>query len=174
MFRPYGIVGKDFVSKNNVRWNIVNVPQELLKGDHHWVSEISEVRVIFHFLRKNIAWIDYARNVFDFNIFQLMAFSYHIYRRFIYLIPFEVTEAAHWTTALLWLYILVREYASRITISLARCLSDWISVAHSLVAIISASQELNAVWFLADGFPWNRSTRAADEKTWERAEFEQF
>ena len=68
-------------------------------------------------------------------------------RRFKCLMPFEVTEAAHWTVALLSLYILVREYASVIQISLARCLGDWSSVAHSLVAMISASQELNAVWF---------------------------
>ena len=75
MFRPYGIVGKYFVSENNVCWNIMIVPQEFLKGDNHWVSKISEVCVIFHFLCKNIAWVDYTRNVFNVNIFRLMAFS---------------------------------------------------------------------------------------------------
>ena len=65
---------------------------------------------------------------------------------------FEVTEAAHLKVALLLLYILVREYTYRIPIFLARCFSDWSSVAHSLVAMISSSQELNAVWFLRMGF----------------------
>ena len=69
------------------------------------------------------------------------------YRMFRCLITFEVNEDAHWTAALLSLYILVREYASGIPISLARYFSDWISVAHLLVAMISASQELNDVWF---------------------------
>ena len=93
-------------------------------------------------------------------------------RRFRCLIPFEVTEAAHWTAALLSLYILVREYAYGFPILLAQCFSDWSSVAYSLVAMIYASQELNAVWFLTDWFPCHRATRAADEKTWKRAEFE--
>ena len=69
MFRPYGILGKDFVSGNNLCWDIVIVLQERLKEDHHGVSEIYEVCVILHFLRKNIAWVDYVRNVFDVNIF---------------------------------------------------------------------------------------------------------
>ena len=68
-------------------------------------------------------------------------------RRFRCLVPFEVTEAANWTTALLLLYILVQEYASGIPVSLARCFSDWSSVAQSLVAMISISQELKAVFF---------------------------
>ena len=61
MFRPYGIVGKDFVSGNNMCWNIVIVLQERLKRDHHGVSEISEVGVILHLLLENIAWIDNSR-----------------------------------------------------------------------------------------------------------------
>ena len=69
MFRPYGIVGKDFVSRNNVCGKIVTVFQECLEGDHHFVSEISEVCVIFHFLCENVDRIDDARNVFDLNIF---------------------------------------------------------------------------------------------------------
>ena len=88
MFLPYGIVGKDFVSGNNVCWNIEIIFKERLKGDHHVVSEISEVCIIFHFLRKIFAWIDYASNVFDLNIFRLMAFSNHIYRRFRFLVTF--------------------------------------------------------------------------------------
>ena len=52
--------------------------QERLKGDHHRVSDISEVCVIFHFLRINIVWIVYARNLFDVKIFSLMALSNHI------------------------------------------------------------------------------------------------
>ena len=79
MFRYYVLVGKDCVRGNNLCWNIVIVFQEHLKLDHHLVSEISEVCVIFHFLRKNISWIDYSRNVFDLNLFQLMAFSEHIF-----------------------------------------------------------------------------------------------
>ena len=63
------------------------------------------------------------------------------------LIPFEVTESAHWTRPLLLLYILVREYASEITILLAQCFGNLSSVAHLLVAMISSSQELNSVWF---------------------------
>ena len=72
--------------------------------------------------------------------------------RFRCLITFEFTEDAHWTAALLSLYILVWEYASGITISLARCFSDWSSVVHSLVAMISASQDLNSVWFSQNYF----------------------
>ena len=54
--------------------NIVIVLQERLKRDHHGVSEISELGVILHFLRKHVAWIDISRNVFNVNIFLLMAF----------------------------------------------------------------------------------------------------
>ena len=75
MFRPYGIVGKDFVSGNNVCGNIVTVFQERLEGDHHRVSEISEVRVVFHFLRENVARIDDSRNVIDVYMFRLVAFA---------------------------------------------------------------------------------------------------
>ena len=41
MFRPYGIVGKDFVAGNNMCWNIMIVLQERLKRDHHEVSDVS-------------------------------------------------------------------------------------------------------------------------------------
>ena len=68
--------------------------------------------------------------------------------RFRCLIPFEVTEAADWTSALLSLYIMVQDYASIIPISLARCFSDWISVSHLLLDNIYASQEINTVLFL--------------------------
>ena len=60
-------------------WKILIVLQERLKRDHHGVSEISEVGVILHFLRENIALIDNASNVFNFHIFGLMAFSNHIF-----------------------------------------------------------------------------------------------
>ena len=106
--------------------NIETVFQELLKGDNHRVFDITEECFIFHILCKNVAWVDYAKNVFDLNIFRLMAFSSHISWRFRWLIPFEVTEAANWTAALLLLYILVQEYASVIKISLTRCFSDWL------------------------------------------------
>ena len=59
--------------------SIVTVFQEHLEGDHHWVYEIYEVRVIFDLFRKNAARIDDARNVIDVNIFQLMAFLNHIF-----------------------------------------------------------------------------------------------
>ena len=76
--------------------NIVIVVQERLKRDHNGVSEISEVGFILHFLCENIDWIDNARNVFNIHIFGLMPFSKHIFSwRFRYLIPFEVTVAAH-------------------------------------------------------------------------------
>ena len=105
--------------------NIETVFQELLKGDNHRVFDITEECFIFHILCKNVAWVDYAKNVFDLNIFRLMVFSSHISWRFRWLIPFEVTEAANWTAALLLLYILVREYASGIPIFFAWCFSDW-------------------------------------------------
>ena len=60
----------------------------------------------------------------------------------------EVTKYAHRTAALLSLYILVIDYASEIPIMLAQCFSNWSSVAHLLVAMILASRELNAVWYL--------------------------
>ena len=56
-------------------WNIVIVLQERLKRDHNGVSEISEVVVILHLLRENIAWIDNSWNVFNVHIFELMALS---------------------------------------------------------------------------------------------------
>ena len=59
--------------------NIVIVLQERLKRDHHGVSEISEVGIILHFLRENIAWNNNARNVFNIHIFVLMAFPNHIF-----------------------------------------------------------------------------------------------
>ena len=68
-------------------------------------------------------------------------------RTFKCLIPFEVTEFAHRTAALLSLYILVLEYSYGLPISLARCFSYWIYGAHSSVAMILASQELKELWF---------------------------
>ena len=67
--------------------------------------------------------------------------------RFKCLITFEVTEAAHWTAAFLSLYIFSRACAYEMPMSLAQCCSDWSLVVHSLVVMISASQELKAVWF---------------------------
>ena len=96
--------------------------------------------------------IDDYRNVIDINILQLMAFANHIFWRFKCLIPFEVTEAAHWMASLLLLYILVWEYASGMTMSLTEFFSDWSYVAHSLVAIILDSKELKEVWFLQIDF----------------------
>ena len=69
------------------------------------------------------------------------------YLRFKCLMPFEVTEASYWTAALLSLYILVLEHASVMSISLERWSRNRSLVVHSLVAIISASQELGDVWF---------------------------
>ena len=60
-------------------WKFLILLQERLKIDHHGVSKISEVRVIFNFICKNVACIDYVSNVFDLNIFRLMAFSSHIF-----------------------------------------------------------------------------------------------
>ena len=40
MFQPYVIVGKDFVSENNVCGNIVALFHKRLEGYHHEVSEI--------------------------------------------------------------------------------------------------------------------------------------
>ena len=79
MFRPYGIVGKEFVSVNNVCGNCVTVLQKRLEGDHHGVSEISEVRVVFNFLRENVDVIDDSKNVVDVQIFRLMAFANHVF-----------------------------------------------------------------------------------------------
>ena len=59
-------------------WNIVIVLQERLKRDHHGVSEISEVGVVLHFLRENIAYNDNYWNMFNVRIFGLMAFSNRI------------------------------------------------------------------------------------------------
>ena len=79
MFRLYGIVGKDFVSGNNVCENRVTVLQKRLEGDHHGVSEISEVRVVFHFIRENVDGIDNSKNMVDVQIFRLMAFANHVF-----------------------------------------------------------------------------------------------
>ena len=55
-------------------WTIVIVLQERLKRDHHGVFEISEVGVVLHLLRENIAWIDNSWNMFNVHIFGLMVF----------------------------------------------------------------------------------------------------
>ena len=47
-------------------------------------------------------------------------------------------------------------------------------MAHLLVAMILASQELKGCLVLTDQFPCNRATRAEDEKTRERVEFKEF
>ena len=72
---------KYFVSGNNICGNIVILLQERLNRDHHRVSEISEVGVMLHFFRENIAWIDNSRNVFNIHIFGLMELSNHILSR---------------------------------------------------------------------------------------------
>ena len=69
MFRTYGIVGKYFVSRNNVYGNIVDLFQKRLDGDHHGVSDISEVRVVFHLLQKDVARIGGSRDIIDVHIF---------------------------------------------------------------------------------------------------------
>ena len=79
MFRPYGMVGKEFLSGNNVCGNRVTVLYKRLEGDHHGVSEIFEVRVVFHFLCENVDGIDYSKNVVDVQIFRLMAFTDHVF-----------------------------------------------------------------------------------------------
>ena len=77
----YGILGKDFVGGNYVFGNVVTVFQKSLEGDHYGVYEISEVCVVFHFLRENVARIDDSRNVIDFDL-GLVAFTKNISRRF--------------------------------------------------------------------------------------------
>ena len=53
--------------------------QEILEGDHHGVSEISEVCIVFHFLREYVAWIDDSRDVVNIHIFRLIKFANHIF-----------------------------------------------------------------------------------------------
>ena len=79
MFLPYEIVGKDYVNVNNVCGNVVTVLHNCLEGDHHGVSEISVVCVVFYFLRENIARIDDSRDVINIHIFQLMSLANHIF-----------------------------------------------------------------------------------------------
>ena len=57
----------------------MTVLQKRLEGDHHGVSEISEVRVVFHFLRENVDRIDDSNNVVSVHIFRLMAFTDHVF-----------------------------------------------------------------------------------------------
>ena len=75
--------------------SIVSEFQECLEGDHNQVSNISEVRVVFHLLCENVARIDDTRNLINVDIFRLMAFANHIFLEVKCLIPFEVTEALH-------------------------------------------------------------------------------
>ena len=116
--------------------NIVNAFLKILEGDHHGVSDMSEVCVIFHFFRKYVARIYDSRDVFDIHIFWLMTFANHILSEVEVLDSFEVTEAAHWTAALFSLYILVISYASVMLVSLKQWFRDWSLVLHSLVAMI--------------------------------------
>ena len=147
MFRTYGIVGKYFVNGNNVCGNIVTSFQERLNEDHHWVSDISEVCVIFHFLRKMSLGLIMPGMCSTSTSFNWWHSKTIFSRRFRCLMTFEVTESAYWTEALLSLYILVQEYASGIPISLAQCFSDWSLVSHLLMAMIFDSQEINAIRF---------------------------
>ena len=73
-----GIVVKDLVSGNNVCGKVVTVFQKRLEGDHHGVSEISELCVVFHFLCENVARIYDSRDVINVHIFRLIAFTNHI------------------------------------------------------------------------------------------------
>ena len=73
------MVGKEFLSGNNVCGNRVTVSQKRLEGDHHGVSEIFEVRVVFHFIRENVDGIDDSKNMVDVQIFRLMAFANHVF-----------------------------------------------------------------------------------------------
>ena len=71
-------MGKEFGRGNNVCGNILTVFQECLGVDHHQVSDIYEVRVVFHSPRENFARIDDSRNVINVDIFRLMEFTNHI------------------------------------------------------------------------------------------------
>ena len=57
----------------------MNVFQKILEGDHHGVSEISEVCVVFHLLREYVARIYDSRGVVDIHIFRLVTFANHIF-----------------------------------------------------------------------------------------------
>ena len=59
--------------------NRVTVLQKRLEGDHHGVSEISEVRVVFHFIRENVDRLVDSKNVVDIHIFGLMAFKNYVF-----------------------------------------------------------------------------------------------
>ena len=137
VFWPYGKVGKDFVSGNNVCWNIVIVLQELLKSvDNTRIPLLlvdntrKQLRyhcddsvVIFRYYQQRETIIEslrFLKCVLSFISFVNISLGlilprmcststsldwWHsqtiFYRRFRCLIPFEVTDAAHWTAALL-------------------------------------------------------------------------
>ena len=56
----------------------MTVFQKILEGDHHGLSENSEVCVVFHFLRVYVDRIYDSRDVVDIHIFRLMTFANHI------------------------------------------------------------------------------------------------
>ena len=55
--------------------NVVAVFQKHLEVEHRGVSDISKVRVVFHFLREDVARISDSRDVIDTYIFRLMTFA---------------------------------------------------------------------------------------------------
>ena len=52
--------------------------QKILEGDHHGVSKISEVCVVFHFLCEYVARIYDSRDVVNIHIIRLMKFANRI------------------------------------------------------------------------------------------------
>ena len=143
---------KEFFSGNNVCWDVVSVLWERLKGDHRWVSQIMKCVLSFIYFVKISLGLIMPGMCSTSTSFDWWHYRTILYRRFRCMMNFEVTETTHWTAALLSLYILVQGYASGIPISLARSLSGRISVAHLLVAMISASQKINAARFLQMDF----------------------
>ena len=49
--------------------------QKIMEGDHHGVSDISEVCAVFHFLHEDVARIYDSRDVLNIHIFQLVTFA---------------------------------------------------------------------------------------------------
>ena len=77
-----------------------------LKGrlrDRHRVAEGTEMSAIAHFLCKNVAWIDEARDVRDVGIVIVVAFIFTtlIFLKAEVLDALVMTEADHWMQALL-------------------------------------------------------------------------
>ena len=79
VFQLYIILGKEFFGRNYMWGNVVTILQKGLEWDHHWISEISEVCVIFHLIYEYIAWIDDVWDMLHVNIFWLITLGNHIF-----------------------------------------------------------------------------------------------